>query len=297
MKSFTVALLLVVPLVALAPAAQADHSGVTVPWTELFPPVPTEQTAEDASARCGEEGVRCLLRLERRLARLERGWGCDHRAVFATAYRLLTRQARLALERDSTIFDDPARLGYHAELFAELYFQWVAENNAGRPLPPAWQIAMDAAQNGDHNAVQDVLLAINAHVQRDQPFALAAVGLMLPDGRSGKPDHDRFNVILSRAYDTIAPEVGRRYDPMVSIADGGPSPLDDLTGTQLLALWREGGWRNAERLVNARDEQERQQVIESIELNAQLWAQSIAAFEQPGYRASRDAYCASRQLP
>ena len=38
----------------------------------------------------------------------------------------------------------------------------------------------------------------------------------------------------------------------------------------------------------------RRQVMDSIETNPAAWARMIAAPQQPGYRARRDAYCASR---
>jgi hypothetical protein len=55
--------------------------------------------------------------------------------------------------------------------------------------------------------------------------------------------------------------------------------------------WRELVWRNAERLVNAQSGAERTQIAMQIEDLAALQAQLIAAVPQPGYRATRDAYC------
>jgi hypothetical protein len=52
-------------------------------------------------------------------------------------------------------------------------------------------------------------------------------------------------------------------------------------------------WRNAERLINAHSPGERAQVGDSIEQQAAMWAQGMAAYQQPGYRATRDAYCAA----
>ena len=55
--------------------------------------------------------------------------------------------------------------------------------------------------------------------------------------------------------------------------------------------WREGVWRNAERLLNARSDAERRRVALQIEANAAAWARLMSAPEEPGYRAQRDAYC------
>ena len=39
---------------------------------------------------------------------------------------------------------------------------------------------------------------------------------------------------------------------------------------------------------------EREAITKQIQTNAALWAQSIAAVQVPGIRASRDAYCAKQ---
>jgi hypothetical protein len=53
-------------------------------------------------------------------------------------------------------------------------------------------------------------------------------------------------------------------------------------------------WRNAERLANAKSEEERRQIADEIESSAAEWARGIASFQRPGERARRDAYCESR---
>jgi hypothetical protein len=88
-------------------------------------------------------------------------------------------------------------------------------------------------------------------------------------------------------------EVARRYDPLTAWETYNLSPATDLFGVELVKLWREGVWRNAERLVNAKSDAERAQVAEQIHQQAAITADSIQASTQgpPGYRAQRDAYC------
>jgi hypothetical protein len=280
-------------VVALLPLpVGADHGGATVVWTALLPPDPRLSPVSETDRRCGPDGGRCLRDVERRLARMAADLDCDHRAVFATTYQLLTRELRREVERRPQAFDDPAGVGLLAKAFFGMYERTLAAHERGQPVPPAWQVALDAAQSAEHNAGQDMLLGINAHVQRDMAFALAAVGLRTPDGRSRKPDHDRINRVLSRAYDEIVPEVARRYDPFMVVADAKPSPVDDVGSQQLVALWREGVWRNAERLVAAESAAKRQRVAATIERHAEMWALGIAVLETPGYRAVRAEYCA-----
>ena len=281
-------------LVVPALPAAADHGGATIEWSALLPPLPTDQPLPDPATECGADGVRCALRVERRLGALEDRLGCDHRAVFATTYRLLTRELRRTLQRTPGIFDDPAGLGLEAEGFVSVYFDTFRDYQAGKPVPEAWRIAFDAAAHGDDNAGQDMLLAINAHVQHDMPFVVAEVGLRTPDGTSRKHDHDVFNRMLSQAYDDIVPTVGRRYDPFMTWANASPSPVDNVAASQLVEGWREGVWRNAERLAGASSPAERAAVAAEIDANATAWARMIDGAAAPGYRAFRDAYCAAR---
>jgi hypothetical protein len=219
-------------------------------------------------------------------------FGCDHRAVFATTYLTVTEMVRLALREDPAFFDDRDWLLYEDALFADYYFRALEANAAGQPVPDAWRIAFETAAAGDANAGQDMLLGINAHVQRDMPFVLAEVGLRTPDGVSRKPDHDRMNRILERSYEPIIEEIARRYDPIVTTTNPSGNPADNVAGLNIVAEWREAVWRNAERLVEAKTAEERGQIARQVEENAAMWARAIAdAPQQPGYRQRRDEHC------
>jgi Family of unknown function (DUF5995) len=238
--------------------------------------------------------MRCIDYNIARMRRLANRLGCDHRAVFATTYLLLTKQIKATLERDPHYFHDRRWLIYEDTVFANYYFRATSAYEHGKPVPPAWQTAFDNAEHGDDNGGQDMLLGINAHVQRDMPFVLATVGIRTKKGETRKPDHDVVNQILSDAYEPIVSTIGRRYDSLVTISNASWDPLDDIAGLEMVKGWREGVWRNAERLLDAKTAAERRQVSDSIEQNAAAWASSIAAPQvPPGYRAQRDAYCRS----
>ena len=284
----------VVALVALVATAGLGRAGAQevppLPVTDLLPPVVPDAPAADATRVCGERGLRCVRHVERELAGLEDHFGCDHRAVFPTVYRLLTREIRLVLEDQPGFFDDPAGIGLEALAFYELYERMITDHLAGRRIPRAWQVAMGAATAGDWTAGHDMLLAINAHVQRDMPHALDRIGLVLPDGRSRKRDHDRGNQILHRAYPTIVREVARRYDPLMGDVEAIPV-VDDVGANQLVALWREGVWRNAESLTATEGTWLAPLSAATIEGNAHTWAQLLRTGQLPGRRALRDAHC------
>jgi hypothetical protein len=282
--------LALLPAAATAsPAVPDDGDDPTLVWSQLLPPLPSDDAA-DADRRCGRDGTVCLRRVERDLARLAEELGCDHRAVFATTYQLLTRELRQTIAADPDAFDDPAGVGLLAEVFHDMYERVLADHAAGLEVPPAWQVAFDAAA-GDRSAGQDMLLAINAHVQRDMPIAIAQVGLVAPDGTSRKADQDRVNQVLRRAYDRIVPTVADRYDPAMEVVADQPTGADGTSATQMVAVWREGVWRNAERLGRATSEAHRELILASIETNAWGWGAPIAAPTVPGYTEVRAEHC------
>ena len=288
----------VVP-VALAAAAvsttPAAAAGPNPPWPQLLPAFPVAGDTQPGPVRhCRRGKMRCVRAAIRRMRRTQNRLGCDHRAVFATTYLTLTRKLRRTMARDRSFFRDRRYLAFQIVHFSNYWFAMLRSADAGRPIPEAWRIAIDTAAHGEVNAAQDMLLGINAHVQRDMPYVVAELGLVEPSGRSRKGDHDRGNDVLNAAYQRVVDAVEARYDPMLATTNPDAVLVDDIAGLELVKGWREGVWRNAERLVNAKTPEEHARVVASIEANAAAWARTIAGPQQPGYRAQRDAYCRDR---
>ena len=283
---------------ATAPGAAADHHDASLPWPQLLPAQPASPDVQPGPAPlCETPSLRCV---ERVIAEMTRRWrpldrSCDHRAVFALTYLRTTEGFLRTLRSDPDFFQDRDYVLVEDALFADYYFRAYDAYERGTGfVPEAWRIAFDANGSGDANAGQDVLLGMNAHIQRDLPYVLAEEGLAQPDGTTRKPDHDRVNEILTRVLDPVQDELARRYDRYFDLTDAKPSPADEMGVLEMMKSWREGAWRNAERLLGARTPAERMQVEQSIEAWSATWARAIAAPQQPGYRAERDAWCGSR---
>jgi uncharacterized protein DUF5995 len=279
-----------------APASAAEP--VYVPWTTLLPAMPGDAgTTGGPQPGCRKASMRCVNHTIRRMRRTQNRFGCDHRAVFATTYLMLTRVMKRTMKADPRFFRDRAGIIYQIALFSRIYFRTLKAYERGDPVDPAWQTALDNATKTDLQGSGDMLLGINAHVQNDMPFMLAAITLRDAKGRSRKDDHDAENRILDDAFDEVVREIARRYDPLTGLETQSISPASDVFGSELVKGWREGVWRNAERLVNAGSDEERASVAESIHQQAAVTADMIAAGTQgpPGYRAERDAYCATQR--
>jgi hypothetical protein len=244
---------------------------------------------------CPEGSVRCP---EGAVAEMYRRWRplnnrCDHKAVFALTYLRTTEEFVRTVGADPHFFSDTPWVNWEDRVFAQLYFNPAdAWRNHG-PVPGAWRVAFEATESADVTGVGDLLLGMNAHIQRDLPFALAHVGLVRPDGQSRKADHDKVNQFLDRVATRLQQELASRYDQLF-VATAGAGPVDEPAALQGVRTWREIAWRNAQRLVNARSDDERAHVARSIDDYAESQARSIlAANTVPGYGPTRDAYCRS----
>ena len=281
-----------IAVLAVGASARGSEHPANVHWEQFLPALPSPTEIQPRSVPyCRKPTIRCIDVEVTRLRARQQKWGCDHRAVFATTYLELTKTLRRVLRERPDFLRYPKYLYVEDALFANVYFNAIRDARRGKPVPEAWRIAFDAAKSKDLNAAQDMLLGINAHVQNDMPFVLAALGLRTRGGESRKPDHDAINDVLDRSYENVVHAVRDRFDPQVGLTNSDSTPLDDVAGLELVKGWRELVWRNAERLLNAEDDAERRQVAEQIRDNAANWARGIAAVEQNGYRTTRDAYC------
>ena len=281
-------------LLLTAGAARAEDPPY-VAWTALLPGLTTEFQPSSAND-CAAGRIRCVDAVIREMRRRfdPLAESCDHDSIFALAYLRTTEEYRRTIE-DPTFFGDTAFVNHEDVVFARLYFDAFDAWHKGRreDVPRAWAIAFQAAADRSMPASGNLSLGISAHVQRDLPFALAAIGLVKPDGSSRKPDHDRVNEFLNRVTDDLYAEIARRFDPTIDDGDL-PGTADDAALFQIIPTWREIAWRNAERLVSARSDEERAKVAAGIEDYAASQAETIRLGSGYGplrNSTARDAYC------
>lgn len=85
-------------------------------------------------------------------------------------------------------------------------------------------------------------------------------------------DHTRTNEFLKQV--NPLQELAEKFDPTIDDQDL-PGDEDDMQRFQTIVQWREGAYRNFERLRDATDDAQRQQVAAEIESNAALTAQVL----------------------
>lgn len=265
-------------------------------WPLFLPALASDFTAT-TETDCPRGSVRCVDNVIREMTRRYNQLGCDHQSMFAFTYLLTTEEYRKAVE-DPGFFTDNAFVNHQDAVFAEFYFRAYDAWTKGRleDVPPAWRIAFRAGDGQEVTGTGNVLLGMNAHVNRDLPFVLAAIGLVKPDGTSRKVDHDRVNLFLNAVNKYLLTEAAKYLDPTVDDGDVPGSSIDNSTMVQLLVSWREAAWRNAERLAGAESEADRLAVAQSIEDGAAYTALALRlSFRYNGLTTgtaeARNLYC------
>jgi hypothetical protein len=278
--------------IAAAPsAASADLLGLNNPvtdWSSLLPSLSPQYTPNDPNI-CNSGKPKCLDALSKEMTKRYQPLSdsCSHNVMFALLYLRVTDHVADAVWTPGR-FTDPYFMTHYAAVFANLYFKgYDAWARTDPTAPVAWQIALDAAKGKQVTALGNLLLGMNAHINRDLPFVLWQIGLVKPDGTSRKPDHDKVNEFLNRV--DLFGEANRRFDSSID-PNQAPGAIHSII------VMREQAWRNAERLRAAENDPVAFAMVkESIEQSAYAAALAIKASGTYGLgqsTATRDAYCA-----
>jgi hypothetical protein len=272
----------VIGALALAPPALARPTSDGTAISAVIP---------DACPHGGNECVDgTIAQLRERFASL--GQSCDHHATFALAYLRTTQGFKWGRDQ-AGFFAENRWVNREGALFAEYYYRAYDDWAAGRrsAVPLAWLAALDAARSRRLTGAGDLMLGMNAHINRDLPYVLERVGLTAPDGSSRKPDHDKVNEILAEVMDPLLAELLTRFDPY-----GFDTGIPTSTVLDVIIGWREQAWRNAVRLANARNPITRALVEFDIESGAAAVAAGLATltgyvppFTGPGPRSTHCA--------
>ncbi|RNM12961.1 hypothetical protein EFL26_16100 [Nocardioides pocheonensis] len=277
------------------PLAQLLSPAIEDPLIALLAALPTPYRPY-VGPICANGDPQCIVdvitEMQDRLAPLAAS--CSHHAIFSLAYLRVTQNVKAAA--DSGYFHDRAWLTQVDAVFAQKYFDTMDAWFAGRTttVPPAWRIALRAADDRTMSGLGDFMLNMNAHINNDFPYVLEKVGLTAADGTSHKPDHNAYNDRLDSLYHPVFDEEAARFDPMFNRYDLGP--VDDLVVSTIMRGWREMVWRHAEALAATRGNPVLRQVVEQdIAEYAATQARMIKLV--PIFLAAsspnRDAWCAT----
>lgn len=275
------------------------------PWSAIAPTLTPafQPTSPNICNRGANECVDSVVaEMQRREAPLDAA--CSHSEIFALTYLRTTEEYRQSALTPG-FFQDPAFINHQDALFAKYYFDAWDKYRAGQTsqVSPAWRIAFQAADQKRVSGLGNLLLGMSAHVNRDLPYVLAAIGLKKPDGTSRKPDHDKVNDFLRTVMQPLLEEIEERFDPSIGLVQFEGTTLDEEAFFQILVGWREQAWQNAQLIVAAGSNPFARALVDAqIETVAATAANAILAATSYNpitgalfgvTRAQRDAYCAA----
>lgn len=197
----------------------------------------------------------------------------DRRAVFVSPYLQVSQELQRRIENH--YFQDSAWVTRYLLIFANLYRQALAAyENRGGALSKAWQIALNTSASGTGLVIQDLLLGMNAHINRDLPFALLEVGLD-PQRNLRYRDHAAVTAILRALTDEVQARIAAMYASGLGALDSLLGRLDERVTSFDMQVAREHAWNMGVALTNARTDAERQLLAGAIENQAAVIARLI----------------------
>lgn len=279
------------------PRAGADPAYVE--WPALLPGL-TDGYDPGSSNVCVSGKVACIDAVAREMQRRYEPLAdrCSHQALFALTYLRVT-QTYAWSARQPGYYADPGWTNHAVAVFAKYYLRaydtWTADNSS-TAVPKAWKTAFDAARDGRVSGAGNFFLGLNAHINRDLAYAMAAAGLTTAGGTSAKPNYDRIDRLLNSVTGPLVAELSARLDP--SMDDTAlPYAVDAVAVGNLMFAWREQAWRNAELLSGAPTSLAKSLVATTIETNSvtQATAYRTTLGYLPPVRtgAERDSWCAA----
>jgi len=252
--------------------------GTYLPWTYQLPPLPVPYTPSATDCPSGQMSCvdEVIADMERRAAIMRAT--CDDNAPFLLTYLNIT-EAEHRTAGSAGGFTDPAYLNNEDVHFANFYFRAIDNYYHGDPggVPAAWQYNFRASDTHSVTVLGSAVLAYNAHITRDLPFAIADMGITAPDGTSRKPDSERVSAMLTRAEPQVLRDLAARYgdsDPTLT-AGLGMEPMVFMSVGQMMQIWREYAWRAAEQLLLAPTNEQRNMISGQIETLSNLLAEII----------------------
>ena len=174
------------------------------------------------------------------------------RRTFLATYLRTTAAVGAAV--DQGVFEDPDWVARWDVAFAGFYLRALDADLTGTGrVPRPWRLAFDVP--ADLNALRQVLLGINAHINYDLPQALLAV---ISDDEFGdqalldrrRRDHERIDGVLSARVAAEDGELGDRSAR--TLLDRVLTPLNRRGSRRFLREARQKVWHNTIELHRAR---------------------------------------------
>lgn len=193
----------------------------------------------------------------------------DRRCVFTYTYFRITELLGHGLSEGR--FDKPESVLQLADWFAAEYFAALDAYDRGEDAPGPWREVFATLATGRTSPLEDLILAMAAHLVYDLPHALLNACRSSGDKPNVRDFHE-VNEVLGRSIDTIQTQVARRYSFYLSWLDWLGQGDDEVLTNYGFRLCRGMAWYNAIRLM---DPTSREHTEESIARSIRIFVERV----------------------
>lgn len=196
----------------------------------------------------------------------------DSRLIFLSCYQMMTTNVLRGIEEKT--FEDNFWVSQLMEDFAGVYFTALDQYNQQLKCPLVWEEAFRLVPLGSADPIQNLLLGVNAHINFDLVFVVAALlkeewsSLSAELQQLRYRDHCRINNIIHQTIDEVQDVVIERFSPKFDIIDRLFGQLDEWMTARLIAEWRDEVWDAAVAMIESHDTSNQQDLSGLIETRA-----------------------------
>ncbi len=172
----------------------------------------------------------------------------DGIAAFVRLYRAVTEAVDGAV-RPGGAYADPRFVRWLDVVFANLFFRALRDATSRSAVPKAWTPLLEARSRPGVLPIQFALAGMNAHINRDLPFALVETwaALDLEPARAG-PQHDDFTRLNGLLEETEARVKAELVVGALGHVERSLGRADDVVAMWKVGKAREAAWVNGETL-------------------------------------------------
>jgi hypothetical protein len=188
----------------------------------------------------------------------------DTRTLFLRVYQSVTLEMTNMFAENQ--FQHPEWVNALMLKYVSLYKNALDCDASGAcPVSPAWQIAFSENRSGKMTPAGQLLIAISAHVNRDLPIALAALGSTRFDDITYHQDFVKISMIFQRRMPALIKLVQEYETCRVNSVD---EKIILAVIQHAIGGTREKAWVWAQKLAAAQTLEQENQIIKGIEQHA-----------------------------
>lgn len=153
------------------------------------------------------------------------------------------------VEAQSATFEDPAFVSRLDVVFADLYFEAIEDDRAGRSLAKAWSPLFERRAARGIAPLQFAIAGMNAHINHDLALALVTTTEEFGAGLQRDTPQHRDYVLVDAILERVQEEIKDRFTTgIVRDVDRAGGRVDDMFASWSVARARDNAWTQAQTL-------------------------------------------------